>query len=247
MRDLGIAIIISLMSVGCALNTGSEQAIPEEEAVSNTSAALNYGWNMTYMYDAYGYQYWNIRGFGMTDPGHSKRVYMWLDDGNYCHGDTGNPCLSRYSYSSGTKNPWEISAIGIARNTNHVYTFYSDSTVSEGTPDNLTFYSNGTAPFRRPFVYGSLVTRFSMSQLVEADNSDNGQWYYYWGGDDGRLYRTVGTSRDASSAASAQVVTAPSWRSIVGIAFGTGHPASVYTFYNSGRYNVSTTSLNLDQ
>lgn len=247
MRNLGIAIVAASISIGCALNTGSEDAIPREAAASSSTAALNYGWDMAYMYDMYGYQYWNIKGFGMTDPGTSKRVYMWLDDGYYCFGDTGNPCLDRYSYSSGVKNPSEISAVGIARNTNHVYAFYSDSSVSQGTPDNLTFYSNGTIPFKRPFVFGSATTRFSMSQLVEADNSDNGQWYYYWGGSDGRLYRTVGTSNDASSASSAQVVTAPRWGNIVGIAFGTGHPASVYTFYNNGHYNVSTTSLNLDQ
>jgi hypothetical protein len=63
-----------------------------------------------------------------------------------------------------------------------------------------------------------------MTQLVEADKSPNGQWYYYWGGTDGLPYRTTGTSNIASAYSAAQVVTAPDWLACA------AHPLGVDAF-----------------
>jgi hypothetical protein len=84
-----------------------------------------------------------------------------------------------------------------------------------------------------------------MSELLEVDNSDNGQWYYYWQSG-GTVYRTTGTSVSGGSVSGAAAVTVTG-SAIRGIAFDSSSPARVYTFYSGGSLNVSMSSLNLAQ
>jgi hypothetical protein len=181
---------------------------------------------------------------GMAIAQKTGSAYQWLTGGTVCRGTAADPCGgTSYAYSAPNNCYTCISGVGIAKNTNHVYAWYSDGTVSQGSSDNLTAH-NGKLAFTRPAKPSGGT--FSMSQLIEVDNSDNGDWYYYWL-DGSIVYRTTGASNNGSSSSTAQQVTVTSPSSIVGIAFGTGSPASVITFFSNGNRNISTSSLNLVQ
>jgi hypothetical protein len=215
--------------MGLCLTIGCSDGMEMDENIDQVEQEVFSGWTPG-----------NSMTVGMAIFG--ANTYQWLQTQSVCRGPSSNPCSgtsSAYGTPDSTSN---IMGVGIAKNTSHVYAWFADSTVSEGTSTNLSFYHAKQA-FTRPSKVGGGL--FAMSALIEVDNSDNGSWYYYWQ-DGGTVYRTVGTSTNASSVSSATAVTT-SGTPIVGIAFDSNIPARIYTFYSSGSLNVSTSSLNLAQ
>jgi hypothetical protein len=143
--------------------------------------------------------------------------------------------------------------MGIARtNSDHVLAWYSDGAYSEGTSANLTQYSGG----RKVFTPGLKPNgqQFSMSQLIEADQSDNGKWYFYWQ-DGNTVFRTTSSTAKSGGSGATAVTTrcgstpcvAPNPMAIVGIMFGSGSPARIHTYYADFWKSSSTNSLDLAQ
>jgi hypothetical protein len=242
---------------GCALDTEGEfDSDAAGSSGTEQQAVWRSGWQPTE---------WASQVVGMTyQTIHSPLyVYTWYDDGWVCRGNVQigsvkgtNLCNnSMYQYSAPNNDFKAIRGVGMARNTERMYYWYADSTLSRGTSDNATAYS-GKLPFARAAKPGGGT--FSMNELIEVDNSPNGQWYFYWkSASNGIVYRTTGTSDDADSNSGAQQVTVSSTHGyIVGIAFNewwycpsgcTVHNTPILTWYSDGTVNESTTSLNLAQ
>ncbi len=182
----------------------------------------------------------------------NQPTWTWYNDGTVCRGyGLADLCShSSYEYSAPDNNFNAIRAVGIANNNSHVYAWYSNGTVSHGHSSNLTAYNTNGVPrtFYPPAKPGGGF--FAMSALVEADNSPNGHWYYYWKSGS-ILYRTTGDSEHGDSHTLAKPVTVSTLHggidAIVGIAFVPGNPNTINTWYADGYVNMSTDSLNLAQ
>jgi hypothetical protein len=147
-----------------------------------------------------------------------------------------------------------IVAIGFANDTQDAYAWYADGTYSHGDSTKLDQYSHGVLKFTNQ-------TSFSMNQLVDVDNSDNREWYYYWKDVNGRIWRTVGTSDHSSNGsgngsnpngvelAINHVQDANSLWGISFAAVGSG-PRPILAWYGSGisgTVDRSSDSTNLNQ
>ena len=218
---------------GCALDAAPEQ---QQETTSQVAERLWDGWT-----DGTG----GNEIVGMAIAPSTDKGFAWLVTGQYCRGTARNPCSDGFfPYSVPGTGYTAIRAVGIAKNTSHVYAWYSDSTVSQGTSSNFQAYA-GKLSFSRPAKPSGGT--FAMDDLIEADCSSNLEWYYYWV-DGSQLYRTIGTSRDASFYSAAQTVhLVDPATSIVGIAFDNNTTAKIWTYYSDGSLNISTNSLDLAQ
>lgn len=240
MKTYWMVLCAGVLGAGCGGSTEDLAGVDEEvgllqEALWKTWSASSQNPNQAV-------------GMAIIDPPSvpdvPQKLYMWLNTGVVCRGSDVSPCLDTYNYSAPGNDFAAIRAVGIAKNTGQTYAWYSDSTVSRGSSDNLTAH-NGKLAFTRAANPGGGL--FTMNQLVEVDNSDNGSWYYYWLDAGGVVWRTTGTSGNSQSHSTAVQVTSPFTASIVGIAFGSTVPAELYTYYNDGWLNISTSSLNLSQ
>jgi hypothetical protein len=199
------------------------------------------------------------------NTGLGAHVYTWYgssSDGicHMCIGVEGDLCYIERdtTYLPATNESCDsIVGMGIATNTSHVYTWYADGYYSEGNSKKLNYYHN-----RMPFTN---QTTFSMSQLIDVDNSDNLLWYYYWRDANNRIWRTVGTSDHSSNGsgngANLNGVELPlfnvlNYSSFWGISFygnvgyGKNPPLEIESWYGtgqSGTRNLSTDSTNLNQ
>jgi hypothetical protein len=207
---------------------------------------------------------WNPRGLGWATVGMAiskgGTAFAWLYSGHVFYGTWSDPFQNVYPllYQAPNNDYRAIAAVGIAKNTNHTYAWYANGTVSEGDWTDVSLYSrsasnpSGQRAFTVP-INPANGLRYSMADLIEVDNSDNGEWYYYWHSGtlpNSQIYRTTGTSVNATITGPTAVNTPyPDWASIVGIAFGTGKPASLYTYIidanGNGQVNQSQNSLQL--
>lgn len=178
--------------------------------------------------------------------------YEWDDGGNpnsgsghVCHGLAGSvsffvvpePC-GTYILPSLYLNR-DIRAIAIAQNTSHVYTWYSNNTVSEGTSTDLAHY-NGPIPFSRSTIPSTM-------SLIDADVSPNGQVYYYWrdtsdANSTTNVHRSVGTSTNAGTFTLLPAVKVAD-DTLISISFTASGP--IEAWYASGQWRRSSDSMDL--
>ena len=232
MRGLKISSIVCFASVffGCTAETF--ETAEDANEVGETSQAV--------------WMKWNDGGYGSGTVGlayHNDFGFQWRSNGKVCKGPYKNPCSGTVHNYSAPRSFEKILGIGIAKNTGWVYTWYSDGTYSRGSFENLSEHdSNGNLDFTRPFKPGSTTDRFLMSSLVEADNSDNGEWYFYWKTDN-KIFRTTGPSNNGDGYSKAKQATVLADTNILGIMFGQVSPAVIGTYYANGKLNVSSNSL----
>jgi len=170
-----------------------------------------------------------IVGIGNT----SNSPYIWYDNGMVCRTPLDTyPCAMNHFNDPSYVYPYaapgqyaDIRAVGIALHTDNtpVFAWYANSTVSKGTSDDLAKYA---AP--QPFTPAMKPngTPFTMDELIDADNPDNtDNWYYYWKDSslspDARfchVYRTIGTYLRADAVVAATVANC-SGLTIAGISF----------------------------
>lgn len=183
-----------------------------------------------------------VVGVSAAIPG-SLEPYAWYADGTVCRGQSGSTdvCSTSRSTYAAPGAPSTIVGVGFAVDTGHVYAWYSDNTYSQGTAKDLSAY-HGKLAFTRPLRPDGSV--FAMTDLVEVDNSPNGEWYFYWK-QGSTLYRTTGPSNNGSGySGRAQVNYPNNHGDIVGISF---FGKSIETWYADGARNVSSTSVNLSE
>jgi hypothetical protein len=227
---------ISLLSA-CALDAG--KAVPADESVGHVSQPVE-----TWTWMPHPEMGRTIGIADITGPPPSTTVaYQWFDTGRVCVGPRADICYIKETYIAPNNDFAAIRGIGVAKNTGRVYTWYADGKVSAGTYKNLTAYNSKTL-FNVPSKPGGGV--FTMDELIEVDNSDNGEWYYYWrdaAATDGRIYRTTGTSVTPTAYTGLTLVRKPypNAENIVGIAFGGGSPAALLVYY--GTVNGSATAV----
>jgi len=232
-RSLVIGFI--QLALVCGLAFGCTVEVGEEEPTGNVEQESNVTWTTHSLSSL-------TVGMALSDG----EGFQWLSNSVGCRSSAlSDPCGGTAFFYSVPGNDFAaIRGIGRAKNTGHIFAWYSDSTVTEGTASNFTAFSG----HKNPFAAGLRHNRnalFSMDELVEVDNSDNGLWYYYWrDSSDNTFWRTTGTSVNAGNTA-AQVTVSGSHGQIVGIAFGPGSPAPVETFYADGTLNISHTSLDI--
>jgi hypothetical protein len=259
MRYLSLCFgaVISTTILGCAVDSvGSGSDLGD--AIEVTGKEQQEVWRSPWSPSE-----WATSTVGMSHycPSSTCKIYAWYDDGWVCRGNvtigslpTHDVCSdAMYVYSAPDGNFAAIRGVGIAQNTSQVYAWYSDSTYTRGTSGNLTQYANKFA-FSRPNKPGGGT--FSMSELIEVDNSLNGQWYYYWKVG-GTVYRTTGTSADGDEFSQAATVSVSSNHgSIVGIGFNVWFDCGslpcvqnspIVAWYSDGFFNQSTSSSNLNQ
>jgi hypothetical protein len=235
MSSVRCVFLITLAACAVEVGGAADEGVNAED-VQGTAQMLWTGWGPL---DDQA----NIVGIARA-PIFGAKPYLWYDDGTGCRGTSQsyNVCgESTYNYSAPGSFS-SIRAVAIAQDTSHVYAWYSDSTVSQGTSTNFSAY-NGKLSFGRPAKPGGGL--FSMSELVDADHNGSNGWVYYFWLSGGTLYRTLGTSRDADSHSSAQIVT---WSAEDGTIRGISFLANwIEAWYSSGWVNVSNSSLNLAQ
>jgi hypothetical protein len=177
--------------------------------------------------------------------------YEWDSNGSPF---TASPFTSRGGNSLGTLNPGDyqlgnlagpftasmpfddsyIAGIGIAQNTSHVYVWYTNNVVSEGTSTNFLAYSLHTNPWTGPT---------SLGNLIDADISPNGQVYYYWWLN-GIVQRSIGTSTYGGAANSLQSVTMTPGKTLFSVSFLPS--GSIEAWFTDGSAIVSGNSLYFD-
>lgn len=236
MKNFVLALCVAATTGACSVEVGEDST---SEQVGEVSQRLSWQW-----IDRQTSPVWGERPAGMAISG--SAVYSWRVNGYKCVGTATDVCgglgyaPTVYYWPTGM----QIKGVGISKSNGRVYTWYrknSDGTpwYSEGNSTNLQYYRGATS---FTVAYG-----FNISDLIEADHSDNGKWYYYWryGFD---VYRTTGTVSNANVSGAVWVNTWPDPNvDIWGIAFGSQSPAQVYTWYSDHWYNQSTDSTNLNQ
>jgi hypothetical protein len=190
---------------------------------------------------------WNGSAFAPITVGMSTTArdvtYEWTttaysNAGKYlvCRGTWFGTCLygTQYGYVTAASTPSQIKAVGISRTNGKVYAWYDyfgTPKFSEGTSDNL----GALQPFNVP-------NGATINQLVEADMSDNGFWYFWWDLGSGVMrYSTSSTATNGGSLSGGNV-TYLQTATIVGMAFDGQVPAHINTFYSNG--NGTSTPLN---
>lgn len=187
-------------------------------------------------------------GFAVAQ--NTGRTYHWttLPFGSsnylYCNSPSFSPCsdpnATVLGYASPT-HPSHIRAMGISKSNGHVYAFYDVNTtggtgasVSEGVSNSLGSLSTFTVP-----------VGVSIDNLLEADMSDNGLWYFYWKVGN-QVFRSTSNTSTAGGTLSNVPVSVVS-TNIVGLSFYTGSPALIFTYYgdSASSLTISTNSLNL--
>ena len=226
---------------GCG--AGPDGSVEGDENIASVREQIWIGWGTNSQMDI-------GKIVGISRASQQMKPYAWDSTGFVCRGLAWGTDVcgeTRYPYSAPGAFT-SIVAVATANGSNHVYAWYSDSKVSQGTSDNLSAF-NGKVTFSRPTKPGG--GQFAMTDLIEADVSGNGQVYYYWKLGS-KVYRTTGTSNNGGiNSGAAQVTVSPDDGDIVGISFGgidvdTG-ARPVETWYADGWYNQSTSSLNLAQ
>ena len=183
----------------------------------------------------------------------SDRVYTWRitgrdnNHGTVCIGTSDHLCSSQSEFYTPVSKYW-IQGIAIAKNTQQVYTWYTNPTRNGvgqyvttrliGTSTKLNQYDSGTASF----------TGFEPASVMDVGISNNGQVYYYHTYFDGLLYRSVGSSTDpCAGGICGQIINPTRIRDgvgdiIVGIAFNSA--GTMYTWYPKNQYYSNTDDLN---
>jgi hypothetical protein len=239
--------VVCLAATACAFDTADSAEASQEENVGSVEQRLISNWNdggfgantvgLTNILTGVAWQYLNVNGSGV---------------GVLCSGDPHFPCggsnLENFTAPVPTSM---IRAVGISRTSARVVGWYSVSgrpLFSVGTPTNLSA-NQALTTFTPPLVPGSATVRFSMDNLIEADNSDNTKWYYYWLDADGvSLWRSTSTTAATGGTVDGKVsVLAGPASTIRGIAFDSNHPSRILTYYGNGVLDFSSNSLNLAQ
>lgn len=217
-RSISAACVLACGGIGCTMpSSESHELLGRQRASSSSTTAPWYPIGA-------GSHAEGVVGIGYTDA-----PYVWLDNGIVCRSvQSSHPCAdndSVYKYSAPEQYA-DIRAVGIALHTSgHVYAWYANRTVSQGTSDNLSAYF-GEMPFTPATKPNG--TSFTMDELIDVDNPDNSDnWYYYWcdgcsgpagSAAGGTVYLTWGTPYDAAKYYAARPVTISS-QNIAGISF----------------------------
>lgn len=238
--------VISAVCVGISLLGCSGADVMDADQGSLSSEAQEV-WRSDWV-DNTGHSPNNVRG--IAHPPRAFVSFIWFSDGQMARGQrTFGPETT--PYSCGTKNCADIRGIGIAQNTSHIYSWYQDGTLMEGIPENLSFYRQYPAGKLRMPTNPMTGALFRMNDMLDVDNSPNGEWYFYWR-DPGtqRVFRTTGTSDDATRSSPQRVTTLDPAVAITAISFFNWpehHQDTVETWYANHRFNDSTSSLVLTQ
>lgn len=221
MFSIGLTVAAAVGGIGCS-GGSTQQYDLEGDVVAETKEALVvHGWSPPYN------QKFKIARNPTLSP------YIWRDNqgpalstGKVCRGaaSTWNFDLACDTYTL-PYNPTtgrqyvnrDIAAIAIAQNTSHVFTWWSDGYVSEGTSVNLGYYDGASGP--RAF-----VAPYPLNTLIDADVSPNGQVYYYWYPPcscqlHGITRVTYGSSTNAGTIAGSDIVNTDPYTTLVSISF----------------------------
>jgi hypothetical protein len=245
----GWVLGVGMALLGCS---GAEFDDGEEARLgSETQSIWGTDWS-----DSFGHATTAVRGIarppGIVRQGQGVifESYVWFRDKKMCTSRGADICSTPPTpYSCGNQRCEDIRAIGIAQNTKHVFTYFLDRTVMEGTPENLSLYKE-TEPrtLKMPI---NLQTKkpFEMTDMLDMDFSPNGSAYFYWrDGPSGLVFRTTGNSENAGN--NAQVVTTlplPVDITAISFLYVPGQLDQIETWYNDHSYNRSNNSLILTQ
>ena len=197
---------------------------------------------------------WNADFVASTGRGMSVNVndvtFLWTNLtysqnpllGYFCTGDLGTPCKNLQFYQT-PYSPSKLRGVAISKTNGLVYSYFDNGMVCEGIAANLA---------SKRILHFTVPAGFSMSQLIEAEQSTGGTWHYWWKKADGVMVHTTSRSAtDGGTVRSWNVPYVPGWV-INGVVIDDSSPNLVWTYYSANNggnevLNVSDDASNLHQ